>query len=172
MQVTNKLTPLLRSLVALLEDEAANNPQFAAKLDAVLNGMPGRPKKARGPQLDPSTVPDVFAALDAKGETEFGFWLRTLDLPTLKAIIKLNGFDPGKASLRWKDADKLVGLAFTQALGRSTRGSAFLRPKGCSGSDKGIDLEIQHVVPDAKGGANEVTQYVQAKTSPKKESQE
>jgi hypothetical protein len=165
MQDIKNLTTVLRSLVGLLEDEAANNPQFAAKLDAVLNGLPTPRKRARQPRLDPSTVPDVFAELAAKGKDEFRFWLRSLDLPTLKAIIVLNGFDPGKTSTRWKDPDKFVGLAFEQALGRAARGSAFLRPKAGSGGDNGIDLVVHH-------GPDQPVHCVQVKSSPQKKSQE
>jgi hypothetical protein len=171
MQDIKKLTTVLRSLVSLLEDEAANSPQFAAKLDAVLNEIPTRPKITHRPRLDPSAVPDVFAELAAKGENEFRFWLQSLDLLTLKAIIKLNGFDPGKASQRWKDPDKLVGLAFQQAIGRATRGSAFLRPKASSGG-KGADMVIQHVGHDAEGRAHETIHCVELKMGQQKKSQE
>ena len=128
MQPTQKLTTVLRDLLALVDEEAARNPEFAARLDSLMAALPARPRPPRPPKHAVS-FPDVFAALQEKGESEFGFWLRTLDIPTLKAVIKANGFDPAKASQRWTDPDKFVALVLDQALARMKRGSAFLPPK-------------------------------------------
>lgn len=129
MQPTQKLTTVLRDLLAIIDDEANRNPEFASKLEAVMAQLPSRP--ARPPRLPKPTVvvPDVFAELQAKGELEFGFWMRSLDIPTLKAIIKKNGFDPAKAAQRWTDPDKFIGLVIEQTLARLKRGSSFLTPK-------------------------------------------
>jgi hypothetical protein len=77
-------------------------------------------------------VPDVFASLQEKGDEEFRFWLRTLDLPTLRAVVKQNGFDPARVSQRWKDTDKFIALVHDQTQARLKRGSAFLPPKAPS----------------------------------------
>jgi hypothetical protein len=129
MQPTKKLTPILRDLLALVDEEATRNPEFAAKLETIMAELPARP--LRPPRLPKSAVsiPDVFAALQEKGEVEFGFWARTLDIPTLRAVIKKNGFDPAKASQRWTDPDKFVSLVIEQTVSRLKRGSAFLPPK-------------------------------------------
>ena len=74
-------------------------------------------------------VPDVFAAMQEKGEGEFRFWLRSLDIATLKAIVKKNGFDPAKVSTRWTEPDKFVVLIAEQLVARLKRGSAFLPTK-------------------------------------------
>jgi hypothetical protein len=129
MQSTKKLTLVLRDLVALIEEEAASNPAFAARLDAVLAHLPDRKAKKSRSIKPGKDVPDVFAALQEKGETEFRFWVRTLDVPTLKAIIKVNGYDPGKASQRWTDPDKFIALVADQTIVRMKRGSAFLSPR-------------------------------------------
>lgn len=126
MQSTQKLTPILRDLLALVDEEATRNPEFAAKLDAIMAALPARPARPPRPPKIAITVPDVFAALQEKGEVEFGFWIRTLDVPTLKAVIRANGFDPAKASQRWTDPDKFVALVTDQTLARMKRGSAFL----------------------------------------------
>jgi hypothetical protein len=130
MQSTKKLTMVLRDLVGLLDEEAARNPQFATSLENILADLPARPPKSRRPRMPAAAIPDVFSELTAKGEEEFRFWLRTLDLPTLKAIIKLNGFDPAKTSQHWSDPDKFISLVADQTVSRSKRGSAFLPPKG------------------------------------------
>jgi hypothetical protein len=129
MQPTKKLTTFLRELLALVDEEAARNPEFAAKLDALTATLPARPARPARPPKAAVLVPDVFTVLQEKGEIEFGFWARTLDIPTLKAIIRTNGFDPAKASQRWTDPDKFVALVVDQTLARMKRGSAFLPPK-------------------------------------------
>ncbi len=129
MQPTKKLTPILRKFLALVDDEASRNQEFAAKLEAVMAELPARPTRPPRPPKTAVAVPNVFGVLQEKGETEFGFWIRTLDIPTLKAVIRANGFDPAKASQRWTDPDKFAGLVIEQTVARLKRGSAFLPPK-------------------------------------------
>lgn len=131
MQRTQTLTKLFKQLAELVAREAESNPAFAAELDAILAPLPKPTAKAKG-KVHP--VPDIFAEFEAKGEEEFSFWLRALDLATLKAIVKENGFDPSKTAHRWKEADKFVPLIVEQTVARLKRGSAFLSP---SRSDKG-----------------------------------
>lgn len=58
---------------------------------------PSGPKQPRDKRARTKTpTPDVFDELKQRGEEEFGFWLRSFELVTLKAIVKQNGFDPGK----------------------------------------------------------------------------
>jgi hypothetical protein len=132
MQSSTSLKARLKALLEVIETEAARNQAFAEQLGAVFgDGDPqpitrNRPPSAKNRAIE---IPDVFAALQEKGDEEFKFWLRTLDLPTLKGIVKQNGFDPAKASQRWKDADKFVVLVDEQTHARLKRGSAFLPPK-------------------------------------------
>jgi hypothetical protein len=129
MQPTKKLIPFLRDLLALIDEEATRNPEFATKLNAIMAELPARPSRpARLPKIAVS-IPDVFAALQEKGEVEFGFWVRTLDIPTLRVVIRTNGFDPAKASQRWTDPDKFAKLVIEQTMARMKRGSSFLPPK-------------------------------------------
>ena len=132
MQSTKKLTHVLKDLVMLIEDEAQRNPVFAERLEGITSNLPASAKKLRGnkSRLIPRTeAPDVFTVLQEHGEEEFHFWLRTLDVPTLKAVIKQNGFDPGKVATRWTDQDKFVALVVEQTLARRRRGAAFLPTK-------------------------------------------
>lgn len=134
MQPGQKLTRTLRGLVDLVEEEAAQNPDFAQKLEAIVADLPGsgalkKSSKTRNSNESADT-PDVLAVFQEKGETEFRFWLREFDLPTFKAIVKANGFDPGKKSQRWTEPDKFIALIAEQTAARLRRGSAFLPPKG------------------------------------------
>ena len=74
-------------------------------------------------------TPNVFAVRQEKGEEESRFWLRSLSPRVLKAIVKANGFDPGKTSQRWTEPDKFVDLIAEQTAARLRRGSAFLTSK-------------------------------------------
>lgn len=129
MQRTPRLTSLLREFISVVEQEAAQNPAFAERLASVLDREPDLGRPQARPKPAAVQVPDIMAALQQKGEEEFRFWLRSLDLLTLKAAIKANGFDPGKTSRGWTDCDKLVGLIAEQAVARLRRGSAFLPAK-------------------------------------------
>ena len=133
MQPAQKLTRVLRSLVSLIEDEATKNPDFAQRLEAVMDGFFTSANSKRVPKSKPTETgtppPDVIAEYQAKGESEFRFWLRELDVPTLKSIVKANGFDPGKNSQRWIEPDKFIALIVDQTASRLRRGSAFLPAK-------------------------------------------
>lgn len=135
MQSGTSLKTRLKALLDIIEGEATQNPAFAARLAAVFgDAVPEPATRVRPPSglSRPIPIPDVFTALQEKGDEEFGFWLRTLDLLTLKAIVKQNGFDPAKASQRWKDTDKFMALVHDQTQARLKRGSAFLPPKAQS----------------------------------------
>lgn len=124
MQRSQTLTKLFRQLADLVSDEAEANPAFAAKLDSILAPLPQKPTaKSKAKEAH---APDVFTEFETRGAEEFGFWLRALDLATLKAIIKANGFDPGKTAARWTEPDKFVALIAEQVKARLNRGSAFL----------------------------------------------
>jgi hypothetical protein len=130
MQPVQKLTHVLRALLALVEDEAAHNSVFAQRLEAIVADLPAGSigkKSGKSKKTDKSIeVPDVLKALQGKGDTEFRFWLRDFDLTTLRAIVKANGFDPGKNSQRWTEPDKFIALIAEQTAARLRRGSAFL----------------------------------------------
>jgi hypothetical protein len=134
MQPSQKLTRALKALVALVEEEAARNPDFAQRLEAVVSELPtskSRKKTSKTKRSDEvSDIPDVIKRFQELGESEFHYWLRDFDLPTLKAIVKANGFDPGKTSQRWTEPDKFIALIAEQTAARLRRGSAFLPPKG------------------------------------------
>ena len=133
MQPVQKLTRALRALLTLVEEEASRNPDFAHRLEDVVFDLPAAPagkKTQKTKSTEPETPPpDVLSAYESKGESEFRFWLRDFAIATLKAIIKANGFDPGKNSQRWTEPDKFIALIAEQTAARLRRGSTFLPPK-------------------------------------------
>lgn len=129
MQRAKTLTRLLRQLAELVAEEAERNPVFAERLDAILSSTPtsaSNVSKSKPPTIH---APDIFVEYQARGEEEFRFWLRGLELPVLKAIVKANGFDPAKQSGRWTEPDKFVSLIGDQLKARLKRGSAFMPPR-------------------------------------------
>lgn len=133
MQSGTSLRRRLKAFIDIIEGEAAQNPDFAARLAAFFGEASRHPvakTRASPKRLRTNNVPDVFAVLQEKGDEEFKFWLRTLDRVTLKAIVKQNGFDPARVSQRWSDSDKFVALVEEQTHARLRRGSAFLPPRG------------------------------------------
>jgi hypothetical protein len=139
MQSTKKLASALRSLLAIVEEEAARNPSFAARVEEVSRELPAGAASRRGsrrPVGASEAAPNVFTVLQEKGVEEFRYWLRSLNLRVLKAIVKANGFDPGKTSQRWTEPDKFVDLITEQAAARLRRGSAFLASRSASGGNE------------------------------------
>jgi len=133
MQPSQKLTQTFRALVALVEDEAAHNPVFAQRLEEIVAELPvgslgKKPASSRRTNKNVD-VPDVLKVFQEKGDFEFRLWLRDFNVTTLKAIVKANGFDPGKISQRWIDPDKFITLIAEQTAARLRRGSAFLPQK-------------------------------------------
>nr|AWL99398.1 hypothetical protein CIT40_04740 [Bradyrhizobium amphicarpaeae] len=118
---------LLRGLVDLLALEADRNPDFANRLDIVLNSLPakiGRSPKALGASQE--NAPDVYSKWEEIGETEFVLWLRALSKETLRAIIRANGFDPAGRTPKWKDVEKLSSFIEDSLRARLARGASFM----------------------------------------------
>jgi len=126
MQATKKLTSLLRHLVALVEEEIARNSGFAVKLDSIMAALPMGPAcPTRSPKNPMTAVTDVLAVLQEKDESELGFWARSLDIPTLKAVIRAT-VGLAKGLQRWTNQEKFVVLVIDQTVVRMSRGSALL----------------------------------------------
>ena len=128
MQRVKTLTKFLKDVAELVAAEAENNPAFAEMLDVIMEGLPKKNKGGKK-KLDASDIPDVYKEWQRLGETEFPFWLAGLDLATLKAIVKINGFDLTKATKRWSEPDKFVLLITDQLKSRLKRGSSFITAK-------------------------------------------
>ncbi len=130
MQRSKSLIRIFRHLADLIENEAEHNEAFGEKLDAILAAVPKRVGSGRGKaKLTAEDVPDVYAEYQSRGEEEFRFWLRGLDVLILKGIVKVNGFDPSALSRKWADADKLVPLITERVKARLRRGSGFMTPR-------------------------------------------
>jgi hypothetical protein len=124
------LATTLQALLRAVLDEAARNPEFAARLEQAIGLAPKPPKppkavaarKARRaqPVLNP-------IALAPQGEAALRAALAPLSVEQLKDIIAAHGMDSDKLAMKWKTAAKLVDRIIATSLARQQKGEAFLR---------------------------------------------
>ncbi|HEY6343696.1 MAG TPA: hypothetical protein VIY49_19555 [Bryobacteraceae bacterium] len=131
MRKEKVLISLLDDIVRLVADEADRNPQFSAKLDTLLSEVRNREQSKRSRSRPPKReeLPDVHAEFTARGQAEFGSWLRDLPVPTLRAVIRVHDLDAARRASKWKDAEKLSVFIAEQIAARASRGSGFLSAK-------------------------------------------
>lgn len=137
MRHQKPLIALLKGLVDLLADEAERNPAFGERLEAVLAALPApaakparAPRKSAAAAKPEAPLPDIHAECRSRGEPDFRLWLREQPVPTLKAIIKAQGFDATGKCARWRDAEKLANLIADGLAIRLQTGSHFLGSAG------------------------------------------
>ncbi len=127
MRNEKALIKLLRGLVDLLADEAGRNPDFAARLDDVLTGLPaGSAKPTKQRATPPAELPDIHAEWNQRSETEFRLWLRDQPIPVLRALVRTHDFDPTRRTTKWKETEKLADFIADGLKARLARGSSFL----------------------------------------------
>lgn len=122
------LIRLFRDVADLIGEEAARNPDFAARLDSILLEVPAKKKSAtkKPDGVVPSDLPDVFGEWKTRQPVDFVLWLKDQPLAILRGLIKLHDLDPGKRAAKWKDTEKLAHFIAEQMRNRTSRGSAFL----------------------------------------------
>ena len=127
MRNEKALIKLLRGLVDLLADEAARNPDFAARLDDVLTGLTKESAKpAKQPATPPAELPDIHAEWNQRSETDFRLWLRDQPMSVLRALVRTHDFDPTRRTTKWKEAEKFADFIADGLKARLARGSSFL----------------------------------------------
>ena len=122
---------MLRGLVKLIADESAQNKEFADKLEILLSELPekkNKPKKTKQ-KLSREKLPDIYAELNTRGDTEFRLWLRNQPVPVLRALIRAEDFDATRRTTKWKESEKLAEYIADKLRERQARGSAFLGRK-------------------------------------------
>ena len=129
MRKKSSLSRLLRGLSNLLVEEADRNPEFAKRLDELLESVAGKPrvKGSRRKAEAESNMPDVYQERELRGEDEFRFWLRDQPVAMLHVIIREHDLDSARRTARWEDAEKLGAYIADRLQGRLERGSRFIR---------------------------------------------
>jgi hypothetical protein len=128
MRKEKELIRLLRSLVHLLAEESAHNPEFSNKIDALLSALPEkkRPLKKVAKATSPELLPDIHSEWNDLGETDFRLWLRDQPVDVLRAIIRSEDLDSTRRTFKWKEAEKLADFIADSLRSRQSRGSAFI----------------------------------------------
>lgn len=127
MRNEKTLIKLLRGMADLLAREAERNPDFAKRLDEVLQDLPARPARAekRGSRLV-GQLPDIHAEWNARGEVDFRLWLREQPISILRSLIRSHGFDAARRTGKWREAEKLSEFIADNLRSRLSRGAVFL----------------------------------------------
>src|SRR5947207_15703943 len=104
------LIRIFRKVAELIGDEASRNPDFAAKLEAIVSELAAGKKAAskKKPAAIPSDLPDVFAEWKTRRHSDFILWLKDQPSMVLRAEIKAHEFDPTRRTSKWKDPEKLA----------------------------------------------------------------
>ena len=128
MRKEKALIGLLRSLVDLLTEESARNPEFSSKLDALLSELPEKKTTAKraAKTTPPAQLPDIHAEWNDREETDFRLWLRDQPVPVLRALVRSEDLDATRRTVKWKEAEKLANYIADSLRARQSRGSAFI----------------------------------------------
>jgi len=127
MRKEKALISLLKELVDLMSEEAAQNPEFSRKLELLLSPLPAKKlAKRKRPAAAALDLPDVYREYNARGQAEFTLWLRDQPIELLRAIIRSHDFDATRRTSKWKDQGKLSHFITEQIRSRMARGSGFL----------------------------------------------
>lgn len=128
MRKEKTLIDLLRGLIDLIAQEAAQNPEFAARLELLLAPLPENTvhNKQSTPKAN-LNLPDLYAERNERGNTEFRTWLGDQPIALLRALIRYHDLDATRRTSKWKDAGKLSQFIADQLESRLSRGSSFLR---------------------------------------------
>ncbi len=119
---------ILNDLATLVAEEASQNPKFAERLGSILTAVPSnrKPVKSQKAVLD-EELPDPFAEAKARPAGEFELWLRDLETPILKALIRKHDLDSSKKWQKWHEPEKFAKLIAEQIQARMQRGSSFMK---------------------------------------------
>ncbi|MFN2533025.1 MAG: hypothetical protein ABR555_17200 [Pyrinomonadaceae bacterium] len=127
MRKEKALISLLKELVDLISKEAAQNPEFARKLELLLSPLPAKKlAKRKRPAKASLDLPDVYREYNARGQAEFTLWLRDQPIDLLRAVIRSHDLDATRRTSKWKDQGKLSHFITEQIRSRMARGSGFL----------------------------------------------
>lgn len=128
MRKEKTLTVLMRSIADLIDGEASINPDFAKKINDLLAETPIKIKDKKSNQITKSKnidLPDIYFQWENLGELDFKFWLNSLPIEILRALIHAHDFDPARRTIKWKEQSKLTAYITEGIRARLSRGFAF-----------------------------------------------
>ena len=96
-------------------------PAMKTESSETAQAAPRPAREVVAPPLDP------FAVLRKSGEQGLREALASLDLASLKAIVRAYRLDPARISARWTASERIIELIVEQAMARLNHGRAFER---------------------------------------------
>lgn len=122
----------LTTLVSVIVEEAARNPDFRSRMENALTGAAFDAKRANKSPMDDERkggrrAPAVLDPIDLarQGERPLRDKLVDLDLERLLDVVAQYGMDPGKLVMKWKDRNRVIDRIVEISLSRATKGDAF-----------------------------------------------
>jgi hypothetical protein len=123
----------LKRLFREIEQEAADNPSFRARLQAALQDetvalavqQPDRDRKSLPRNRRMPAALDPLQAIVSVGEEGLRRQLEPLTSDQLKDIISEFGMDPARLAMKWANRERLREHVVSTANARSKKGDAF-----------------------------------------------
>jgi hypothetical protein len=124
---TRALIDTLRTVASQIEADSTlaarlmAGPALKGEHEAPIQTPPRPAREVVAPSLDP------FAVLRQSGEQGLQQALMSLDVGSLRAIVRAYRLDPARISARWAAPERIIDLIMEQALARLNHGRAFER---------------------------------------------
>jgi hypothetical protein len=119
---------ILRDLATAVAEEMSLNPRFAERVGTILSEVPSNKKPTKSEKkAEEEDLPDPFIEAKARTPVEFELWLKDLEIPILKSLIRKHDLDSSKKWQKWREPEKFAKLIADQIQARMQRGSAFMR---------------------------------------------
>lgn len=125
--ITKSLKNNLTKLLNIIVDEAGNNPEFAAKLEAVFNPegtAPVKESKQSRTKRNPAVL-DPLEIASGQGMDALERKLLNLDIDQLKDIIAQYGMNQDKLAMKWRKKEKCLERIMEKTRDRTIKGDAF-----------------------------------------------
>jgi hypothetical protein len=129
------LKKILKEIAKVIIEEADQNSEFSARLEAALGVGKCAPiakkktqsRKTGTPKRANRRTPAVYdpVELARQGENVLRSRLAELDLEKLKDIVADYGMDQGKLVMKWKLSEKIIHRIVEISLARAVKGEAF-----------------------------------------------
>ncbi len=119
-EIAKRVAHILKVLAEKIEE----NPDTLRDLGLILGDIPTvnqKKKKTEEPPIDF----DIFQIFAEGGEPALRQKLETLELKTLKGIVRQHGFDSSKLAEKWRKKERLLNLIIERVSARSDKGRVF-----------------------------------------------
>lgn len=118
-EIARRIARILRLLAGKIEE----NPDMLRDMELIIRDIPSVSRK-RKVEEHPIDF-DIFHVFAEGGEHGLRRRLESVELKTLKGIIRQHGFDVSKLADKWRNKERLVNLVTERVAARSDKGKVF-----------------------------------------------